>query len=1568
MMPSDGNTVTTATTVGEERPSGSVRFRWPRQYAVATALCVAIAVVSLALASVAGYEYDTGYGGDGDGSREVHRCGTLGGRPLVEPKGVITTPLFPGPFPVPIECEWVIQVNGDGGGGDTMVEVYFTQLFVTDGLTITEYSQYPPDFGFVTVREVFNKSHISQYGQSMLTTLPYLVIRFRLNRLEGNHIRVHDDLMDVYGFNITYEMRPIGNEREDVCSLLLCSYSGNCLGNADLTEYKCACFSGFSGDNCGYGPICHPNNTDSCENGGTCRHVGRSIAICNCPIGFTGGKCEVPVVNVTTECGSSTSCIQQCNINEDIVDVTKGPCQCNIYKNSSTTIDSVRYHAAIKLVNISAIVNENLNEFLQQKIFKYFKKHLNSHELRDLRITSILQKTGDVHFEFYSRKSDQKIVQDLLNQMITNGSLPGPRPVPLVKTALSFQQEPSLWLNKMDVNKPRDSIPEGEQFIISCSAQGPADMQFQWYKDGNPINTSISTRYIWTKIKKSEKSEYKSSILVIEHADVFDSGKFTCQVSDHSYQQCQSVALTVLPLPEVIMKPSVTVKPGDNVTIMCFLKNEFTKFGNTWLDSDMHLVKMDKNVYWEDLHRGGSVLYVKNITSSSEYVCEASNRAGRRNATVSVEVLDTNLTAHCAADGVWPLTGAGKAASVECPKNRSTSYASRTCVLTADNVTEWQTADYSRCPPDDLGKITANFHKKTLGYDKINVTAAKTLNSLYSNLQTMAKWYPGEGEPVIDFLMTVTAFLQTSHDLADLDQASVSFNNILSILLENNSIVNEKKIVQLLEMIETWTLLKAFYSIMNKGTKHYTNQIENIYIASTSEIIRNRNETTISHNFFDKQTNRQQPKVTVSMFDIQIDKWINKSFNVGITTFRNLSEFFPRKYFINKSQDGEIEYTVVTPVVAVSVAQDGRRIRKHWPAIVTDLQFDLKLPRPSNGTWNVTCVTASRLANAVRQWDVSTCRVLGDWSPSSNVTRCRCPTAGLFTVLARVVPKTEVGQINLKQDVIVIFGCVCCLVQSALSLVLLVTQWIKHPTCILYLKIQLCLAVVSQMCIFLYATKNNDYGYFSLGLQIVTIVEITSHLSQLLIVYTEIISFPQFSNIKLPIIGLATAAPVLFVLSIMLSLNIIGAKPIRPWWSWENSAFIYIYYILFVLLVVMYLSVLSITIPKLKFIKQKLQRNTPASMRKRMGLIMRSVIILLMVIVTTVSSILLIIYKEDFSKYVFSSSCALKGFVVFYCYVLHSEDPFDLRTVYRSKTQPQQSFDDNHSDSDGSPLNCFSKDAIDYDIKKSMKSDILEITDNPQEYFITQEKPVSIVSNLTSSLKKLDNSTEPKKSVTFRHDLITGCQEKSIDGHETDDSYDGGNCSNGNGNICSGGDGNSYRNGDNSNSCSPLLETTADVAAAYNVGGAGAGGGAIVDDWQLVQADFVDVPAGSDTSIRCVVQPPPDMLATHVCVEVGLVKSSTAAMATAAADKSEVPTIVVCSVDVEPCRQPQQQPVTEVADKCSADVSDDVLDRISQDLDYLLNRKTLTDPSVDRNPEQQSDVVADVTVKKRTKL
>lgn len=66
--------------------------------------------------------------------------------------------------------------------------------------------------------------------------------------------------------------------------------------------------------------------------------------------------------------------------------------------------DSVRYHAAIKLVNISAIVNENINEFLQQKILKYVStsiwvfvynkdvaKHFTRHKCPAVKVSILLK-------------------------------------------------------------------------------------------------------------------------------------------------------------------------------------------------------------------------------------------------------------------------------------------------------------------------------------------------------------------------------------------------------------------------------------------------------------------------------------------------------------------------------------------------------------------------------------------------------------------------------------------------------------------------------------------------------------------------------------------------------------------------------------------------------------------------------------------------------------------------------------------------------------------------------------------------------------------------------------------------------------------------------------------------------------------------------------------------------------------------------------------------------------------------------------------------------------------------
>lgn len=36
-------------------------------------------------------------------------------------------------------------------------------------------------------------------------------------------------------------------------------------------SYYCGCFDGFSGDDCGAGPMCKDEKSNFCENGGTCK-------------------------------------------------------------------------------------------------------------------------------------------------------------------------------------------------------------------------------------------------------------------------------------------------------------------------------------------------------------------------------------------------------------------------------------------------------------------------------------------------------------------------------------------------------------------------------------------------------------------------------------------------------------------------------------------------------------------------------------------------------------------------------------------------------------------------------------------------------------------------------------------------------------------------------------------------------------------------------------------------------------------------------------------------------------------------------------------------------------------------------------------------------------------------------------------------------------------------------------------------------------------------------------------------------------------------------------------------
>lgn len=161
-------------------------------------------------------------------------CGGL----LTRDRGLLHTPGFPRPFQVPLKCRWVIDSSMQPTQPVSIV-VYLTQLFVTTGLTFTEYAYYEPDspnyqlepkiLHTVTEENVAITTRVA-------TNTSFLVVEFNMDRLEGNHLRASDGLLEVYGLNITYIMHlGTGKIPDYSCTAAKCSMLGHCYASLDYS-------------------------------------------------------------------------------------------------------------------------------------------------------------------------------------------------------------------------------------------------------------------------------------------------------------------------------------------------------------------------------------------------------------------------------------------------------------------------------------------------------------------------------------------------------------------------------------------------------------------------------------------------------------------------------------------------------------------------------------------------------------------------------------------------------------------------------------------------------------------------------------------------------------------------------------------------------------------------------------------------------------------------------------------------------------------------------------------------------------------------------------------------------------------------------------------------------------------------------------------------------------------------------------------------------------------------------------------------------------------------------------
>lgn len=154
-------------------------------------------------------------------------CGGI----LTASRGIIQTPNFPNKFSIPITCVWIIDGSALTSQNVSII-VYLTQQYVLSGLRFTEYMYYSEDYKVPSQNIIELKEDDVTKKTFLQFSSPYLEIKFHMNNLHGTHLRALDRLLDVYGFNITYEIDLV---KQYQCNTLECRFLGHCYATMDFT-------------------------------------------------------------------------------------------------------------------------------------------------------------------------------------------------------------------------------------------------------------------------------------------------------------------------------------------------------------------------------------------------------------------------------------------------------------------------------------------------------------------------------------------------------------------------------------------------------------------------------------------------------------------------------------------------------------------------------------------------------------------------------------------------------------------------------------------------------------------------------------------------------------------------------------------------------------------------------------------------------------------------------------------------------------------------------------------------------------------------------------------------------------------------------------------------------------------------------------------------------------------------------------------------------------------------------------------------------------------------------------
>ncbi|EZA62541.1 Brain-specific angiogenesis inhibitor [Ooceraea biroi] len=862
-----------------------------------------------------------------------------------------------------------------------------------------------------------------------------------------------------------------------------------------------------------------------------------------------------------------------------------------------------------------------------------------------LYVLSFNRPTSEVTFHFFGNSDDGDKIRESLNRLVQRRRL---SEISLESTHFTFQQKPALKLHTLRINQVNDyDVHLGEQIVLSCIAQGSYSINFAWYKDGMLVNTSKAIREIWISHLPNDGSDVYTSVLTIEKATVLDAGQYTCQVVDWGMQQCKSIYIEIRDEPDVKVVPmSATIEKGNNIQLMCMTPNPYMRnisIGFGWTKNRALLKLEPGRAVWEDLYPAGSILKVTNVQKSAIYTCNVAHKS----MSVRVEVMNRTLIPICLNERSWglqwPDTAPGSEALLECPRYFVGSRVSRLCSMKDATTPEWQIPDFSSCLYETLVLPYNSFRSLTLGYQ--NTTSSETILAFWESLRVRTlPLYPGEGDRITNILAEIEQY-QHNIDPLDAYASAEALTQIINrILSDEYSILSQEKLSVLLQL--TQRNLIHWSKELKQASKHLPLSSMVVDIQQ----LQSHNGDSITHSLQIPSADYVYPdwyedKVAVRLWKKkQRNAKSNSTFTGIVIVYKNMSRFIPTAYIKELDDGTDLEFRLNSRVITVAVPFfSADKHNKIW--------VDLQIRHLQNQTssWNMSC----GLMDNTGSWDLSSC--IANTMSGEVTTHCLCPTAGtvavFLTTRAVVLAKTE------QTTFIIIFGCSSCLVQCFLSALILGVFWWKYKTWLNFLKLQCCGALIGAMAIFIYAVHNNlpesSYSLVAIGLEAFLLVGMSAPISEALIIYAELTQIRSSQHLQPTVIAVITGVPILAVFATELTHKSIGWRH-ESWWLIHGSGVFNIFVscatMMFLVFMLLYMGVLHKvhTLVEENVMKRE-------AIETRIWILHRATIVICSIIAMEASSIFYINSSSVIFHYVFASLSFALGFIIVIVYIVNGE-------------------------------------------------------------------------------------------------------------------------------------------------------------------------------------------------------------------------------------------------------------------------------------------------------------------------